>query len=110
MSADFSYYMPNFSRVTEGMVLLAAPKQQEPLPPVVLPEPIDSSVFLAKEYRPRPLAFLKPFGAHVPRVSTPRSDMPASTSVRGVHVRGAVEEARLPFDSYATQPIELQTS
>ena len=87
------------------MVLLAAPKQQEPLPPVVLPEPIDSSVFLAKEYRPRPLAFLKPFGAHVPRMSTPRSD-----SVRGVHVRGAVEEARLPFDSYATQPIELQTS
>ena len=86
------------------MVLLASPKQQEPLPPVVLPEPIDSSVFLAKEYRPRPLAFLKPFGAHVPRVSTPRSDMPASTSVRGVHVRGAVEEARLPFDSYAMQP------
>ena len=77
---------------------------------MVLPEPIDSSVFLAKEYRPRPLAFLKPFGAHVPRVSTPRSDVvPASTSVRGVHVRGAVEEARLPFDSYATQPIELQT-
>ena len=83
------------------MVLLAAPKQQEPLPPVVLPEPIDSSVFIAKEYRPRPLAFLKPFGAHVPRLSTPRSDVPTSTSVRGVHVRGAVEEARLPFDSYA---------
>ena len=82
------------------MVLLAAPKPQDPLPPVVLPEPIDSSVFIAKEYRPRPLAFLKPFG--VPRLSTPRSDVPNSTSVRGVNVRGTVEEARLPFDSYAT--------
>ena len=83
------------------MVVLTAPRQQESLPPVVLPEPIDSSVFLAKEYRPRPLAFLQPFGVHVLRLSTPRSEVP--TSVRGVHVRGAVEEARLPFDSYATQ-------
>ena len=98
-----------------SMVLLAhddgfaVPKRQE-LPPVVLPQPIDSTVFLAKEYRPRPLAFLKPFGVHVPRLCTPRSDVPASTSVggggghnRGVHIRGAAEEARLPFDSYATQ-------
>ena len=76
---------------------------------MVLPQPIDSTVFLAKEYRPRPLAFLKPFGVHVPRLCTPRSDVPTSTSVggggghsRGVHIRGVAEEARLPFDSYAT--------
>ena len=57
---------------------VAMPKRQE-LPPVVLPQPIDSTVFLAKQYRPPPLAFLKPFGVHTPRL-------------------GAAEEARLPFD------------
>ena len=86
----------------DGLTPDAVPKRQE-LPPVILPQPIDSTVFLAKEYRPRPIAFLKPFGVHVPRLCTP-----TSTSVggggghnRGIHM--AAEEARLPFDSYASQ-------
>ena len=95
----------------QRMVLLShaegfAPKRQENLPPVVLPQPIDSTVFLTKPYRPPPLAFLKPFGVHVPRLCTPRSDVPTITSVGGGggHIRGAVEEARLPFDSPRHSP------